>query len=198
MVLLFTDGLVEGPSRSLDDGLARLAEAAGAGYKRGLGVEDVADLVLRELVGPGGVDDDIALLVFSNVEPFVDHTVELAGDPSAVRTARRLAEAAAADLAEPTLVSLRLLVSEVVTNAIRHTGSAVRLRVRATRFRVRVEVFDERPGVGEVRPSTPDDSLADRGRGLHLVEQFADRWGVEPTSTGKCVWFEVSSPGVES
>ena len=86
----------------------------------------------------------------------------------------------------------RLLVSELVTNAVRHSGappgSTVELEVSAQRDRLRVEVADE--GNGFVpRPRTADQSKGS-GWGLHLVERLADRWGVDRRPRPR-VWFEL-------
>jgi anti-sigma regulatory factor (Ser/Thr protein kinase) len=86
---------------------------------------------------------------------------------------------------------VRLLVSELVTNAVRHAeGAAVRLIVSMAADVLRVEVHD--PGRGfEVKPP-PDDPLRASGWGLVLVAELADRWGVEGTPRTR-VWFEMDS-----
>jgi len=89
---------------------------------------------------------------------------------------------------------IRLLVSELVTNGVRHTGQGpmgwVKLRIRWDRATVRVEVTDPGPGFGEVRPPT---IYQESGWGLYLVEQVASRWGVE-RAHGNTVWFEIDCP----
>ena len=86
---------------------------------------------------------------------------------------------------------VRLLVSELVTNAVRHAeGAAVRLIVSIAGGVLRVEVQD--PGRGfDVKPP-PDDPLRASGWGLVLVAELADRWGVEGTPRTR-VWFEMDS-----
>jgi anti-sigma regulatory factor (Ser/Thr protein kinase) len=192
--VLYTDGLVEDPATPLDEGMRRLAEVAAEGAALQLGVEDLADLLLRRLVPGDRHDDDVAVLVLGVGAPITERTLELTDDPAAVRSARRAAEEVASSLGDEDLRNaVGLLVSEVVTNAVRHVGTATRLRVRASGRRVRVEVFDGGPNVLDPRPNHVDEPLPDRGRGLHLVESLADAWGVEPTGGGKCVWFEVAS-----
>jgi anti-sigma regulatory factor (Ser/Thr protein kinase) len=86
--------------------------------------------------------------------------------------------------------ALRLLVSELVTNSVRHvTGSKqpVRLAVRIGARRIHVEVHDGGPGF---EPGTPKPRGADGGFGLFLVERMATRWGVD-TRDGTRVWFEL-------
>ena len=97
-------------------------------------------------------------------------------------------------IAEHRIEDLRLLTSEVVTNAVRHAGltqaDVIAVAVDVSERRVRVEVADEGPGFD---PSELPEPSLERvgGWGLYLVEQLADRWGVirdEPN----LVWFELS------
>jgi anti-sigma regulatory factor (Ser/Thr protein kinase) len=99
-----------------------------------------------------------------------------------------------------------LVTSELVTNAVLHAGGT-EITVRVAPYgdsgvhdpgihdpgvhdRVRVEVVDGSAVVPE--PTAPDHASA-AGRGLFLVEHFCDEWGVEPTGSGKIVWFVVSA-----
>jgi anti-sigma regulatory factor (Ser/Thr protein kinase) len=90
------------------------------------------------------------------------------------------------------LEELRLLVSELVTNSVRHAGLTpgewIEFRVDVSGALVRVEVADRGPGFVTAR-SVPS-MYQDSGWGLYLVEQIADRWGVS-NEGGTCVWFEV-------
>ena len=107
--------------------------------------------------------------------------------------ARRTVSEGFRDLDPDTLSRLRLLVTELVTNSVRHGGlaedDAIELSVRRAEDRVRVAVTDSGAGF---RPATPPRPDADRpaGWGLYLVDRLADRWGV--TSDGETrVWFEL-------
>jgi anti-sigma regulatory factor (Ser/Thr protein kinase) len=117
-----------------------------------------------------------------------DATLPVDPDPRSVAVARRLVRQRWADLAEATdLAAVQLLVSELVTNVIRHTDAGEgELRLQKDDRRLRVEVEDRGPGV----PDTPvrPNRRAGRGFGLALVEHFADRWGVRGRN---CVWFEM-------
>jgi anti-sigma regulatory factor (Ser/Thr protein kinase) len=88
---------------------------------------------------------------------------------------------------------LRLLVSELVTNSLRHAGlsgeDAIRLHVTLTEGRVRVDVCDGGPGF-TARDETPS-LYQQSGWGLFLVRQIADRWGIN-RNRDTCVWFELS------
>ncbi|WP_247597867.1 ATP-binding protein [Streptomyces sp. RKND-216] len=138
--------------------------------------------------------------------PTLGAVVELVGDPTrdevrlpnrpeSAATARRLAEAvlrqgwaAPATTAEHAV----LLVSELVGNAVRHTGaSTFGLRMHRRRGRLRVEVRDPSRGLPCLLPVTEMDTS---GRGLWLVDRLADRWGVDLLPRGKSTWFEMRLP----
>ncbi|MDQ3586976.1 MAG: ATP-binding protein [Actinomycetota bacterium] len=88
------------------------------------------------------------------------------------------------------LDTVRLLVTELVTNSVRHTdATAVELRVHVTEPRVRLEVSD--PGSGfEFEERTPGQS-PEGGWGLYLVDRLADRWGVTNAEGVSRVWAEL-------
>ena len=88
---------------------------------------------------------------------------------------------------------VRLLVSELVTNSLRHTGtSGIRLEVWASHDVVRVEVADD--GVGFDPPRRPRPGQAS-GWGLFMVDRLANRWGVDANDSTR-VWFELDRAGV--
>jgi anti-sigma regulatory factor (Ser/Thr protein kinase) len=91
---------------------------------------------------------------------------------------------------------LRLLVSELVTNSLRHAGlspqDVIRLRVDLRDRTIRAEVYDEGPGFS-LREDVPS-LYQPNGWGLFLVREIADRWGVE-RNRQTCVWFELSRAG---
>jgi anti-sigma regulatory factor (Ser/Thr protein kinase) len=95
-----------------------------------------------------------------------------------------------------TFGTLRLLVSELVTNSVRHGGGEqpheIRLAVSASRERIRVEVADAGSGF-KARPRR-DGQDEGSGWGLHLVETLSDRWGSERNGR-VCVWFELVDSG---
>ena len=92
------------------------------------------------------------------------------------------------------LGDVRLLVSELVTNAIRHADleaeAAIRLSVTVSESMIRVMVRDPGPGFAVAAPLAQPDPRREGGWGLFLVEALADRWGVEPGSP-TAVWFEL-------
>jgi anti-anti-sigma factor len=115
--------------------------------------------------------------------------VELESSPSAPARARGALDEIEDRLTPERMRDVRLLVSELVTNAVRHAGGeAVRLVVALTGTLLRIEVHD--PGRGfELRPP-PDDPLRASGWGLVLVEELADRWGIDHHPRTR-VWFEM-------
>jgi anti-sigma regulatory factor (Ser/Thr protein kinase) len=89
-----------------------------------------------------------------------------------------------------------LLVSELVTNAVRHArtgGTAVVLRLETAGSWLRIEVHDADPRMPQ--PRTPD-QLDESGFGFVLLEALADKWGVRQATIGKAVWAELDTrPG---
>jgi signal transduction histidine kinase len=87
--------------------------------------------------------------------------------------------------------SALLIVSELVTNSVKHcNGSMLLLQMRTTGTRLRIEVHDADPRWP--RPSIPAE-LDESGFGLVLVNALADRWGVCESVTGKAVWVELET-----
>jgi anti-sigma regulatory factor (Ser/Thr protein kinase) len=121
--------------------------------------------------------------------------LELAADPSAPRRARTSVVGVLDGEDGVDLDVVALLVSELVTNVVLHTRSTARVRVRQDARRIRVEVSDDHPPLPVIR-SVGGPQVS--GRGLRIVEQLADRWGVEAhvagpagPRQGKTVWFEL-------
>jgi anti-sigma regulatory factor (Ser/Thr protein kinase) len=114
--------------------------------------------------------------------------------PAALTTpaeARAVVEAIGSDLPEPVLIDVKLLMTELVANALKHASrgiQAVIIRITRNHF-VRVEVLD--PGPMFNPDPRPPGTGTGSGRGLFLVEAVANAWGVEPEEAGKKVWFEL-------
>jgi signal transduction histidine kinase len=122
---------------------------------------------------------------------------EVRGGPEAGIAARQAVIASNGALPASVRADVLLLVTELVTNAVRHAGvgpeQPIRVGLRRLPQRVRVEVTDPGSGFARVHPrSNGDDS---GGWGLLLVDRIADRWGAWPTASGTCVWFEVRPEG---
>ena len=116
-----------------------------------------------------------------------------AGVQASVTSARRFVVEALWQIPKPLLEAIELMVSELASNCVLHTSAEfVVCVVRAERM-VRVEVTDTGRGLPVLRQPASADL---RGRGLVIVEELADEWGVVPQAgeTGKMVWFAVRRP----
>ncbi|MEU6733928.1 MULTISPECIES: ATP-binding SpoIIE family protein phosphatase [Streptomyces] len=193
-LLLYTDGLVESRLRDVWTGIEQLRERLAAtaqltGPDHPPPLEALCDEVL-DMLGPGDRDDDIALLAarFDGIAPSDVAYWFLEPEDATPSRARRLARSALArwDLEELT-DSVELLVSEVVTNAVRYASRPITLRLLRTDV-LRCEVGDDVPQLPRLRQARATD---EGGRGLYLVNKLARRWGATRLSTGKVVWFEV-------
>jgi anti-sigma regulatory factor (Ser/Thr protein kinase) len=110
--------------------------------------------------------------------------------PEAAAKARRGLANLRGDLDPPLLETLRLLVTELVTNSVKHTGaSSVVLKVLVGKSVVWTEVTDAGPGFDPSETGTPAEDHT--GWGLFLVERLAERWGVTQNGEGTKVWFEL-------
>lgn len=181
----FTDGLVESRDQDVD---ARLDElrAALCGVDRSL--EALCEAALGTLHGRP-TTDDVALLVARTRRLDHDHVAEweLSRDPEAMAGTRRLVEDQLSDWGlEQTAFTTELVVSELVTNAIRYSSGPIRLRLIRDRSLI-CEVADGSTTAPHLRRARLSD---EGGRGLFLVARLTERWGTRYTSTGKIIWAE--------
>jgi anti-sigma regulatory factor (Ser/Thr protein kinase) len=118
----------------------------------------------------------------------------LRGDAEAAWVARRAIAENDPALPGPLLDDLSLLVTELVTNAVRHEGAtadgAIQIEIQRRGDCIRVDVVD--PGT-DFDPPAPgsNGNSGGGGWGLVLVDRISARWGVHPLPSGKCVWFEL-------
>ncbi|MET9558588.1 SpoIIE family protein phosphatase [Streptomyces sp. NPDC006645] len=195
-LLLYTDGLVESRLRDVWTGIEQLRERLAAtaqltGPDHSPPLEALCDDVL-DVLGPGDRDDDIALLAarFDGIAPSDVAYWFLEPEDAAPGRARRLARRALSRWGlEELSDSVELLISEVVTNAVRYAERPVTLRLLRTDV-LRCEVGDDSPQLPRQRRARDTD---EGGRGLFLVNRLARRWGATRLSTGKVVWFEIST-----
>jgi anti-sigma regulatory factor (Ser/Thr protein kinase) len=116
--------------------------------------------------------------------------VRLQGGPEAASHARRAISRLGTDIDEPLMETMRLLVTELVSNSVKHAASeTVGLKVAVARSAVVVEVTDQGSGF-KPRPR-PSNSRDESGWGLFLVERLAHRWGVGREGPATRVWFEL-------
>jgi PAS domain S-box-containing protein len=193
LLALYTDGLVESRDHPLDEGLQAFV---GALTDPTQPLEDVCDQVLNTLDSHHG-EDDIALLM-ARVQGLPSDSVgdwTLPREPRSVGRAREYARAQllAWDM-EPLVDTTELLVSELVTNALRYGEGEIRLRLLLDRTLV-CEVWDS----GLVQPRRRRARDTDEGgRGLQLVGLLSAAWGSRRTPRGKTVWFELPLPGADT
>lgn len=115
-------------------------------------------------------------------------SIRLTGGADAAARARRELSRLPADLDPQLAETLRLLVTELVSNAVRHTAAeTVSLKVLVGHTAVFTEVKDTGPGFDPTGLPLDDHT----GWGLFLVERLADRWGVAHDDPGTAVWFEL-------
>ena len=184
-LVLYTDGLVENRTRDIDVGLDLLRTAlARAGRTPEEACSDVLDALL-----PSRPTDDIALLVARTRVLPGDRVAEweVPSDPAAVSGVRAAVSAklAAWGLEEAGFVT-ELILSELITNAIRYATGPIRVRLLRDRVLI-CEVSDTSSTSPHLRYAASTD---EGGRGLFLVAQFAERWGTRYTGTGKVIWTE--------
>jgi anti-sigma regulatory factor (Ser/Thr protein kinase) len=117
-------------------------------------------------------------------------SLRLRGGPEAAARARRALSKLRADIDPPLMETLRLLVTELVSNSVRHArADTVVLRVLVGRTAVLTEVTDEGPGFDPEDTGKP--GTDDSGWGLFLVERLSHRWGVSQQDDATKVWFEL-------
>lgn len=197
LLALYTDGLVERRGGDVEEGVRRLAEILQAGPA---GLEEQCDRLLDSAPRSSsrGYGDDVALLLVRATREAEDvaRHVRL---PSEAASASRARSFAARVLREWGLeddgleTTTRLLVSELVTNAVRYsTGSDVELLVRRTEDAVLLEVADRDTRMPRMRQASVDE---EGGRGLALVQALTTGWGSRVTLDGKVVWCRLPLPG---
>jgi len=195
-LLLYTDGVTDAAhdgDRFGDERLLALVRELNPALR----ASELAETIEHTAVAHAELhpQDDMALVAVQVPREFVRAAqFDVGGGPEAIGAARlALTEFLGDAVDEQRMYDLQLLVSEVVTNAVRHGGARqgehVDFRVALLSDQVRLEVRDPGPGFHDVTPALPD---TDRGGGygLYLVDLFANDWGVSGAE-GTCVWFEV-------
>ncbi|MEV5873671.1 SpoIIE family protein phosphatase [Streptomyces sp. NPDC052101] len=185
-LVLYTDGLVEDRDRDLDTGLEQLRATLAAAVDR-TPEETCADLLGALL--PARPGDDVALLVARTRLLPADRvaTWEVPSDPAAVAPVRSAcARTLDAWGLEDIGYATELILSELITNAIRYGSPPVRVRLLYDR-RLICEVSDGSSTSPHMRRAALTD---EGGRGLFLVGQFAERWGTRYLARGKVIWTE--------
>ncbi|WP_229702663.1 amino acid permease [Streptomyces albiflavescens] len=188
LVALFTDGLLQATD-GRGAGLAQLSHVL-AGDRKSL--EELCDRAVATLL-PGPVDVDATLLMVRT--RLLDRNQfaqwEVPPDPAAVATIRTAVSKQLRDweLDDLTFTS-ELIVSELVTNAIRYVGGPIQVRVIRDRTLI-CEVSDTGHTSPNLRHAASDD---EGGRGLFIIAQMTHHWGTRYTPTGKTIWTDQDLP----
>jgi DNA-binding NarL/FixJ family response regulator len=150
---------------------------------------------LPKSVPPAQIGHELAALVaaIGDVHDVLhEMSMQLPAAPESPRAARRFVERALAAWGHDGLVdTVRLLVSELVGNAVLHAASDVELSLRLLPDRLRVDVVDRSTLVPHRRNAGTDEQT---GRGSSLVEALTTAWGISGRPDGKSVWFEIALP----
>ena len=192
-LVLYTDGLIEDRNRDIDESLELLRAALGNGSKT---PEETCAAVLDAML-PARPTDDIALLVARTHALARDRIVEweVPAEPASVAAARaRIGRQLPLWGLEDMAFTTELILSELVTNAIRHAAGPIRVRLLYDRTLI-CEVSDSSSTSPHLRYAALTD---EGGRGLFLVAQLAERWGTRYLPAGKIIWAEQALPGSSS
>lgn len=184
LIALYTDGLIETADRDIDVGLGLLRDA----LRPATDLEQACDDVLRTVLTRHSDDDVVLVLARTRaLDANRVRTWQVPSDPAAVAVARRLAsEQLAAWALEEQVFATELIVSELVTNAIRYGAPPIQLRLICHDTLI-CEVSDGSNTAPHLRQARVFD---EGGRGLLLVAQVSERWGSRQTSAGKTIWTE--------
>ncbi|MER6565420.1 SpoIIE family protein phosphatase [Streptomyces sp. NPDC001093] len=190
LLALYTDGLVQGADRDLGRGLALLRRCLDRTDSRSL--EALCDDLIHRLL-PEQPEDDVALLVARTRALDAGRIAawDLPSDPAAVADARAhvLARLDAWELDEVAFTA-ELVVSELVTNAIRYGQPPIQLRL----IREAALICEVSDGSGTAPHLRRARTFDEGGRGLLLVAQLARRWGTRHLAQGKTIWAEIELP----
>ncbi|WP_327276563.1 SpoIIE family protein phosphatase [Streptomyces sp. NBC_01224] len=189
-LVLYTDGLIEDRTRDIDVGMELLRQALASHPDRP--PEESCQAVLGELL-PSRPKDDVALLIARTRAIPPDHVADwdVPFDPAAVAgmraaVAEKLDDWGLSELA----FAMELVLSELITNAIRHGSAPVTMRLLRDHT-LTCEVADSSSTSPHLRYAA---ALDEGGRGLFLVAQLAERWGTRYTPQGKVIWAELALP----
>ncbi|MET9866179.1 ATP-binding SpoIIE family protein phosphatase, partial [Streptomyces sp. NPDC006386] len=187
LLALYTNGLVENRDRDIDTGVRKLREALA---RPAPSLDALCDTVLADLL-PRRPADDVALLIARTraLDAGQVATWAVPDDPSAVAQTRKdvVAQLERWGLSDAVFVT-ELVVSELVTNAIRHAEPPIQLRLIHDSTLI-CEVSDGGNTAPHLRRAR---SYDEGGRGLLLVAQLTERWGTRQGATGKTIWAEQS------
>ncbi|WP_446697137.1 SpoIIE family protein phosphatase [Streptomyces cinereospinus] len=189
---LYTDGLLARNANDIDTAVDRLALHIDGLHRSASPLAEATRALTSEPAQHHAADDTALLL--ARARPLRPHAVaewEFPADPAAVAEARAASSAKLAEWGlEPLDFAVELIVSELVTNAVRYAGGPVGLRLIHDMF-LFCEVTDPSNTQPRLRRAAPGD---EGGRGLFLVAQLSKRWGSRYGQLGKTIWAELEVP----
>ncbi|MFD9507250.1 SpoIIE family protein phosphatase [Streptomyces mirabilis] len=192
VLALFTDGLIENRERDVEANHELLCHALAESADS---LEGACHDILRTLLPVGGAQDDVALLLARThgLAPAQVATWDIPADPALVAPIRKqvVGQLDAWELSAATFPA-ELVVSELVTNAIRYGEPPIRLRLIHDAETLICEVSDSSHTAPHLRRAKIYD---EGGRGLLLVAQLTQRWGSRHTADGKTIWAELTLLG---
>jgi PAS domain S-box-containing protein len=219
-LVLYTDGLVERRDQDIDEGIGALRTALSAAATwtatpvppapaapasspasptepasrpaQAPPLQQLCDGIVAELAHPSGEDDLAVLMARTPATP--EHRSARWHVPPAGESASSSRALVRETLREWNLEALQdtteLLMSELVTNAVRHSRGDIEIQMAKGGTLV-VEVADDDERLPHRTPVTED---GEWGRGLTLVDEIAQKWGARSIASGKVVWFELALP----
>ncbi|MFK0284374.1 SpoIIE family protein phosphatase [Streptomyces sp. NPDC090499] len=189
VLAMFTDGLITSRHRDPDTGRRLLHEALAADSDS---LDETCDRILHALLPSGGAADDVALLLArtQGLPPTRVASWDIPADPALVAPIRKqvVEQLDVWDLSMAAFTT-ELVVSELVTNAIRYGAHPIGLRLIHDTTTLICEVSDTSHTAPHLRRAKTWD---EGGRGLLLVAQLTQRWGTRHTAEGKTIWAELS------
>ncbi|MEU0374182.1 SpoIIE family protein phosphatase [Streptomyces sp. NPDC006283] len=193
MLALYTDGLTEAHGRDVDASLALLRKTLA---RPPASLEETCDTVMGAMLTESPLDDVALLLARTHrLDAHRHASWDLPADPSVVADARRHASAKLEEwgLGDAAFTT-ELVVSELVTNAIRYGGDPIRLRLIRDASLI-CEVSDGSSTAPHLRRARIFD---EGGRGLLLVASLTERWGTRHSPSGKTIWAEQALPEADA
>jgi PAS domain S-box-containing protein len=189
VLALYTDGLIESRDHDIDFGIERLKQALAHPRPS---LDDTCEQVLKAVI-PHRPSDDVALLIARThaLDGGQVATWDVPSEPAAVADVRRQVAIRLATWGlDDAAFTAELIVTELVTNAIRHAVGPIQLRLIRDRALI-CEVSDGSSTAPHLQRAC---AFAEDGRGLLLVSQLTQRWGTRQTPHGKTIWAEQALP----
>ncbi|MEF9908283.1 SpoIIE family protein phosphatase [Streptomyces sp. P9-A2] len=187
----YTDGLVDGRESGTDTDAGRRMLCEALSHAASGALDEACDRVLHAMLSPGPATDDVALLLTRTrgLPSSRVATWDIPADPALVAPVRkRVLEQLGVWQLTDVSFTVELVVSELVTNAIRYGAAPIRLRLICDASTLICEVSDASHTAPHLRRAKTWD---EGGRGLLLVAQLTQRWGSRHTAEGKTIWAEL-------